>query len=214
MNYILTWITANWIETIGALLTLLFLYLQVTRNWTMWIVGILSGIFYVYLNFKVQLYALAGLCTYNVLVSIYGIYCWKFAKTKDKKELPFRFIDRKLTLRLIGISIVVFAFIAFILLKFTDIPNPLLNTGDLFSFVLDNLITTLSIIGAWMAAKKIVESWLVWIFVDPCNTALYLYKGMIPSMILYLIYSIFAIFGYFQWRKAAKSQNDTAHTTV
>ncbi|MDR0864629.1 MAG: nicotinamide riboside transporter PnuC [Candidatus Symbiothrix sp.] len=200
------WLNNNWIEITGALLTLVFLYLEVTRKWTMWIVGILSGLFYIYINFDAQLYALAGLCTYNVFVSIYGVYCWKFVKTKNNRDLPFSFISKKLALQLAGIGMVIFAMIAFILFRFTNIPNPFTANGELFPFILDNLITTLSIIATWMAAKKIVESWCLWLFVNPCNIALYLYKGMYPSTMLYVVFTIFSIVGYIQWRKAALQQ--------
>ncbi|MDR2683342.1 MAG: nicotinamide riboside transporter PnuC [Dysgonamonadaceae bacterium] len=203
MNCIFSWLVDNWIEVCGAILTLLFLYLEVTRKWTMWVIGILSGLFYVYINFHAQLYALAGLCTYNVAVSVYGIYCWKFAKTKSNENLPFNFITKALTGRLIVIGWIVFAVIAFILIRFTDIPSPWENGGTLFSFIFDNLITTLSILAAWMAARKIVESWYLWMFINPCTIALYVYKGMYPSTILYIIYAIFSVVGYIQWRKIA-----------
>jgi nicotinamide mononucleotide transporter len=200
------WINNNWIEFVGAILTLIFLYLEVTRQWTMWIIGVLSGLFYVYINFNAQLYALAGLCTYNVIVSLYGIYCWKFAKTKNNQDLPFIFISKPFVLKLSLIGIAVFASIAFILLRFTNIPNPLAENGELFPFILDNLITTLSILATWMAAKKIVESWYLWLVVNPCTIALYLYKGMYPSTILYIVFAIFSVVGYIQWRKVALQQ--------
>ncbi|KAA6301539.1 MAG: Nicotinamide riboside transporter PnuC [Candidatus Ordinivivax streblomastigis] len=199
------WMNNNWFEVVGAILTLFFLYLEVTRKWTMWVVGILSGLFYVYINFDAKLYALAGLCTYNVLVSIYGIYCWKFAKTKNNQNLPFVFISQKLTLQLIAIGIAVFAAIALFLIQFADI-QPFINSGTLFSFVFDNLIATLSVIAAWMAARKIVESWYLWMFINPCTIALYLYKEMYPSTILYVVYAIFSVIGYIQWRKTAMQQ--------
>jgi nicotinamide mononucleotide transporter len=200
------WLYNNWIEVTGALLTLVFLYLEVTRKWTMWVVGIASGLFYVYINFDMQLYALAGLRSYDVIVSFYGIYCWKFAKTKNNQELPFNFITKELTLRLFLIGIAVFAAIAFILIRFTDIENPSASSRSLYTFILDNLITTLSIIAAWMAAKKIVESWYIWLFVNPCTIALYIYKEMYPSVILYVIYTLFSILGYKQWRQTAIQQ--------
>jgi nicotinamide mononucleotide transporter len=203
MNCVFTWLTVNWIEITGALLTLIFLYLEVTRKWTMWLVGILSGLFYVFINFDAQLYALAGLCTYNVAVSVYGIYCWKFAKTKNNEELPFRFITRKLTMRLALIGLAVFAAIAWMLVQLTDIPRPWTDGAALFPFIFDNLITTLSILAAWMAARKIVESWYLWMFINPCTIALYIYKDMYPSTVLYVIYTLFSIVGYVQWRKIA-----------
>jgi nicotinamide mononucleotide transporter len=197
------WINNNWIEFVGAGLTLIFLYLEVTRKWTMWIIGVLSGLFYIYINFDAQLYALAGLSTYNVAISLYGIYCWKFAKTKNNEDLPFVFISKRLALKLSGIGIAVFAIIAFILLRFTNISDPWAENGEFFPFILDNFITTLSIIATWMAAKKIVESWYLWLIINPCTIVLYLYKSMYPSTILYVVYAIFSVVGFIQWRKAA-----------
>jgi nicotinamide mononucleotide transporter len=203
MNCICVWLIENWIEVCGALLTLVFLYLEVARKWTMWLVGMLSGLFYVYINFHEQLYALSGLRVYDVAVSMYGIYCWRFAKTKNNEDLPFRFISRKLTLRLVAVGTLVFAAIALLVVRFTDAPNPLQQTDTLFPFAFDTLIATLSILAAWMAARKIVESWYVWIFVNPCTIALYIYKGMYPSTLLYVVYAIFSVVGYLQWRKIA-----------
>jgi nicotinamide mononucleotide transporter len=200
------WLINNWIEVAGAFLTLVFLYLEVTRKWTMWLVGIISGFFYVYINFDAKLYALAGLCVYNVIVSCYGVYCWKFAKTRNNRDLPFCFITKKLTFQLLLTAIAVFAAIAFLLIQFSDIENPFTSAGTLFPFILDNLITTLSIIAAWMAARKIVESWYIWMFINPCTVVLYIHKELYPSTFLYVIYSIFSVVGYIQWRKTAIQQ--------
>ncbi|MDR0412745.1 MAG: nicotinamide riboside transporter PnuC [Dysgonamonadaceae bacterium] len=199
------WLDNNWIEVTGVLLTLVFLYLEVTRRWTMWIVGIISGLFYVYINFNAGLYALSGLRSYDVIVSIYGIYCWKVARANNR-ELPFRFITKKLTLRLLLAGSLVFPAIAFILIQFAGIENPLASAGSLYTFVLDTLIATLSALAVWMAAKKIVESWFLWLVVNPCTIALYVYMEMYPSVFLYLIYTTFSIVGYKQWRKAAIQQ--------
>jgi nicotinamide mononucleotide transporter len=200
------WLNNNWIEVVGAIFMLGFLYLEIMQKWTMWILGILSGLFYVYIYYDQQLYALSGLMSYNVLVAIYGIYCWKFAKTKENKDLPITYISKKLTVQLSLVSIAIFAFIAFILIQFTDIPNPIIHPEGLFSFVLDVFITTLSIVAAWMAAKKIIESWYLWLIVDPLNVALCAYKDMIPSVVLYALYTLAALIGYNQWRKVAVKQ--------
>jgi nicotinamide mononucleotide transporter len=200
------WLNNNWIEVVGAGMTLIFLYLEVTRKWTMWIVGIISGLFYVYINFDQQLYAMMGLRSYDVFVSIYGLYCWKFAKSKDNSALPFRFIDKTLTLKLIGIGIAVYAALWFIVIHFTDMPNPLTAGVNPVPFFIELLAVTLSILATWMAAKKIVESWYLWMIVNPCTITLYVFKGMYPSTILYIVFAIFSVIGYIQWRKIAIQQ--------
>jgi nicotinamide mononucleotide transporter len=169
----------------------------------MWIVGILSGLFYVYINFDQQLYAMMGLRSYEVFIAIYGLYCWKFAKTKDKQELPFRFINKTLTLRLIAIGIVVYAVLGFIVVRFTNVPNPFAENGEPFLFFIELFAVTLSILAVWMGAKKIVEMWYLWMVVNPCSIILYVYNMKYPSAILYLVFAIFSVVGYIQWRKVA-----------
>jgi nicotinamide mononucleotide transporter len=200
------WIYNNWIEVTGVIFTLIFLALEVLGKWTMWLVGIISAIFYIYINFDQKLYAIMGLNVYNASISLYGLYCWKFFRTENNRTLKFNFIGRKLILYLTITGIFIFGIIAFIIFRFTDIPNPFAEKNAFISFFLDSLITTLSIIATWMAAKKIVESWYLWMIVNPCTIALYFYKGMIPSTILYLVYAGFSIVGYLQWKKMAIQQ--------
>jgi nicotinamide mononucleotide transporter len=198
-----TWIINNWIETTGAILTLVFLYLEVTRKWTMWIVGIASGLFYVYINFSQQLYAMMGLRSYDVFVSLYGIYCWRFARSKKGEEMSFRFIDRRTTVALVAAGAAIYTAVGFIVLKFTDAPSPFAEDSRPELFFIELLTVTLSIIAVWMAARKIVESWYLWMVVNPCSIALYVMKGMYPSTALYVVYAVFSIVGYVQWRKTA-----------
>jgi nicotinamide mononucleotide transporter len=208
------WLINNWIEITGVVFTLIFLSLEVLGKWSMWIIGIISGLFYVWINCDAHLYALMGLSVFNTLISLYGLYCWKFAKTKDNKNLKFNFIEKKLALLLVLIGMAVFIAIAFILIQFTDTPNPFTKNGEPLPFILDSLITTLSIIAVWMAAKKIIESWYLWLFVNPCTILLYVYKEMYPSTALYIVYTFFSIVGYLQWKKLAIQQNDSINAKL
>jgi nicotinamide mononucleotide transporter len=205
MNW-MDWLLANWIEVLGAAFTLLFLALEVLRKWTMWVIGIISGLFYVYLNYDAALYAMMGLSLFNVIVAIYGLYCWRVAKTQDKKDLPFIFVKRRTAVGLTIAGVLLAETIGWLLIKYTNIAPPLSSVTAFFSFILDTLIATVSILASWMAARKMVESWYLWIFINPCNITVYLIKGMYPSSVLYLLFFIFSIVGYFQWRKAANKQ--------
>jgi nicotinamide mononucleotide transporter len=200
-DFIIDWLKINWIETAGAVLTLVFLYLEVTRRWSMWLVGIASGLFYVYINYSEHLYAMMGLRSYDVAVSLYGLYCWRFVRSKKGGELPFSFIKIKTAAVLAVIGIIVYAAISYTIINFTDTPDPFSANGQPAIFFIEILTVTLSIIAVWMAARKIVESWYLWMIVNPCSIAVYLIKGMYPSTILYLVYAIFSVVGYIQWRK-------------
>jgi nicotinamide mononucleotide transporter len=52
-----------------------------------------------------------------------------------------------------------------------------------------------------MLARKILEQWLVWIFVDAFSMGLFLYKGLLPTVILFAVYTVMAFIGYIEWKK-------------
>ena len=66
--------------------------------------------------------------------------------------------------------------------------------------VADAFTTALSIVAMWMLAQKYLEQWLLWIIVNVVSTALYFWKGLYPTAILFIVYVIVAVLGYFRWR--------------
>jgi nicotinamide mononucleotide transporter len=83
------------------------------------------------------------------------------------------------------------------LLHLTDSPVP----------YLDAVSTSLSIVATWMLARKILENWLLWIVADLISTGLYIYKGLWPTTVLFLVYTVLAVVGYFQWKRSLEVQN-------
>lgn len=84
-----------------------------------------------------------------------------------------------------------FVFIGYILERFTDSNVPWA----------DSLTTSLSIVAMWMLAKKYVEQWKVWIVADVACAALYIYKDLWFTSVLYGAYAVIAVFGYRKWLK-------------
>jgi len=187
----LEWISNNWIEVLGASFAFLYLILEVRQNWIMWIIGIISSSFYVYIFFQAHLFANMGMNVYYTIMSFYGLYCWKLAKRKEDKS-DFHFISAKLAIRLSLISILIFGLIYAILLHFpeSEVPIP------------DALVAALSIVATWMTAKKIVECWYPWIFVNFFAIGLYAYQELYPTAILYVFYGVLSIVGLIRWRKS------------
>jgi nicotinamide mononucleotide transporter len=186
------WINNNWIEITGAILALIYLFLEIKQKWTLWIAGIISSSFYVYIFFDAKLYAEMGLNLYYVVMSIYGLYCWKLAKAKDNPENEFHHIPLKTIIPLTFSAVFILGIISFVLIRFTDSPIP----------VPDALIAALSIIATWMVAKKMVECWHLWIFVNTFATGLYIYQKLYPTAVLFVCYSLLSIVGLIEWRKS------------
>jgi nicotinamide mononucleotide transporter len=115
---------------------------------------------------------------------------WK-RRNGEKEELPINRTPGRVLPRLLFIFIIIFIFIAWLLIKYTDSTVPLA----------DSCITALSIIAMWLLAKKYVEQWLVWMVVDAISCVLYIYKDLYFTSGLYGFYAVIAIFGYLKWKQ-------------
>ena len=189
----LHWFSENYIEVLGVVTSLIYLYFSVRQIIWLWPFGILSSALFIWIFFTSKFYADMGLQVYYLGISVYGWLYWIHGgnSAAGKGVLPVTRISRKMTGILFAIGIAIFLGIVVVLKYLTDSDVP---WGDGFT-------TAASIIATWMLARKILEHWIVWILVDAVAAALYFYKGLYPSTVLYIIYSTIAILGYFQWRK-------------
>jgi nicotinamide mononucleotide transporter len=85
----------------------------------------------------------------------------------------------------------------YVLDNYTDSPVP----------IADSLATSLSIVATWMMARKILEHWLVWIFVDAFSIGLFWYKDLLPTVFLFMVYTFMAIIGFKEWKKMFVAEN-------
>ncbi len=184
------------IEIVGAVIGLLYLYLEYGANKWLWPVGIIMPVVYVWIFFQSKFYADMGVNIYYFFASIYGWIYWTRHKQQQEEELPVTHIPRRHLLPLVAVGAALFAAIAFILVRYTDSPVPY---GDSFT-------TALSILGMWLLARKHVEQWLFWFMVNVVSSGLYLWKGLYPTSILFAIYSVISVFGYFKWKRMVEPQ--------
>lgn len=203
----LNWIQNNYIEILGALTGLIYLYLEIKQKIWLWPFGLITSALYVYIFFISKFYADMGLQFYYLAISIYGWWHWlyggkteKTEKKEKKDNLPVTRIDRKTAFLLAPITLFIFALIAFILVEFTDSPVPF---GDAFT-------TALSITATWMLARKIIDMWWLWMIVNAVSLGLYIYKGLYPTSLLFFFYFSMSIVGYLQWRKSLVMIGDRA----
>lgn len=192
MNTIFNYIQTNWIEITGVILSLIYLYLSIKQKVSLWFFGIVSSLFYIVVFFQTKFYADMSLQFYYVAISIYGWINWNRGKTGTGEELPIAKMTKRLWLILIVATLVIYCIYYLILAKFTDSTIP----------KSDALVGALSVIGTWMLSRKFLENWLVWIAADALCVGLYVYKGLFPTAILFVIYTAMAGIGYWQWKKS------------
>lgn len=186
------------LQIVGVILGLLYLWLEYKVNVWMWIVGILMPIVQGTLYYDKGLYADAAINVYYIFAGIYGLICWLYhAPSKSKRATAPHSIlkhDKKLIPYVIASYIVIHVAIYLLLVNFTNSTVP----------ICDSFTTALSIVALWMLSRKYTEQWLVWLVVDVVTVGLYIYKDIPVTASLYLLYSVLAIVGYREWNRLAK----------
>lgn len=185
------------IEIIGAAIGLIYLFLEYKANVWLWPAGIVMSLFYVVIFFHGKFYADAAVYLYYIGANTYGLLKWTQSKRQsltgdgnEAKELAITHVPANKILPIAATAIALWGLLYWILSTFTDSPVPL---GDAFT-------TAFSIVAMWMLAQKYLEQWLLWIIVNVVSTALYFWKGLYPTAILFIVYVIVAVLGYFRWR--------------
>ena len=191
----LEYLSNNWLEIVGTIIGFVYLWQEVKASIWLWLTGIVMPAIYTVVFYKSGLYADFGIQVYYIIAALYGFLFWKFGKKQDKPLLIVHTTARQGVI-LFLITILVFVPIYLFLTKFTDSTVPFY----------DSATTALSIVALWMLAKKHVEQWFVWIAVDAVSSALYFYKGIYFTAVLYAVYTVVAFYGYKKWNLMEKTQ--------
>ncbi len=187
--------TLDWLDIFTTILGLIYIWLEYRAHIALWVVGIIMPALDVILYWQHGLYGDAGMACYYTLAAFYGLYVWKFKKTRKKKEsLPIIYMPRRQYLPTIVFFFVAWGAIYYILTNWTDSTVP----------VLDSFTNAMSFVGLWALARKYLEQWLFWMVVDIVCTVLYIQKGIPFKACLYGLYVVIAIAGYYKWKGQAK----------
>jgi len=188
---VLQYIQANPIEISGFVLTVISIWLNTKQNPWGWGVGILSILCYIYVFASVWLLGDFLLNIYFFMTSIYGWYLWKFTK-KEEKYFPIS----RVSFSEVKILIIVGIISAFLLGKLlSSYPQAAVPYWDAET-------TAFSLVGQWLLMRKKIENWLVWIFVNLQYVAIFFYKDLIATSLLYVILTILAVKGWYEWKKS------------
>lgn len=190
------WHQLSWIEFWGVVTGLLCVALAAMNNIWNWPMAIISVILYIYIFYNSQLYADMGLQVYFLVVNIYGWYFWS-KHADDEVKTPVKLINRKEVLWSIAVIIVFTPLLGFTLIKLA----PILHYKPAAYPYLDSFCTAGSVVAQIFLARKVLQNWLIWIFVDIIYVGVYIVKNLEATAFMYGVYVIIALLGYLDWRK-------------
>ncbi|MHA4893667.1 nicotinamide riboside transporter PnuC [Pedobacter sp. PWIIR3] len=186
------------LEWFGVFTGILCVWLAAKNNIYNWPIAIVSVVIYIFIFLQSKLYADMGLQVYFLATNFYGWYFWSKRRNNPELSTPVT----QITLREILFSILgVIAFtgiIGLILHKQTDASFPFI----------DSFCTACSLIAQVFLARKVLQNWLIWIFVDVIYVGVYVSKDLYATAIMYALYIYIATVGYLDWRKIYREQGN------
>jgi len=186
------YIIDNRLEVLAFILSIAGVWFTAKEKVINWPIGIVACIVYTYLFYKDSLFGDAALNVFYVVIGFYGWYEWLYGG-KDKQALSISKAPIKTLLILVAITIpagIIFGLI-------------LTHTSSNVPY-LDGITTALSLAATWMQARKLIESWLLWIVTDLLYLAPYIIKQLYLTSVLYFIFALLAVYGYYLWKKELK----------
>ncbi|SKB70883.1 nicotinamide riboside transporter PnuC [Daejeonella lutea] len=184
------WIKSqNLLETAGVITGILCVYLAAKNKIWNWPFAIISVIIYIFIFWDAKLYADMGLQVYFLVMNFYGWYFW--SRKDASQTVPVSSITlREIVLSIFGI-VVFTAGLGFFLYKGTDASFPFI----------DSFCTACSLVAQIFLARKVMENWLIWIFVDIIYVGVYIVKDLHLTAGMYALYIYIAVMGYLEWRR-------------
>ena len=181
----------SWLEIVAFALSIQMVVLNMRVNAFAWPLAIVSSLMYFALFWNSKLYGDASLQIFFAVVALWGWWQWLRGTQADGAALRVRTLPARGRWWLLGALAFAWPATGWFLTTFTDTDVP---WWDAFP-------TAASVIGQWLLGRKYVENWLAWIVVNVVSVALFAYKGLWLTVVLYAIFIVMSVFGWRAWRR-------------
>ncbi len=164
-----------------------------------WPTGLVMVALYAWVFFHAKLYADVGLQIVYVFLQIYGWWSWTRGGA-GRTSLPVRRVRRREAAGWTLAAAVAWIALVWLLVAHTDARAPHVDAAQ----------TVLSLVATWLMAKKVLESWLLWIAVDVLSIGMYLSRDLHLTAGLYAVFLVLATLGWMAWSRSWKRADDAA----
>lgn len=182
----------HWFELVGAVLSILGVWLTTRRNILCWPVGLASVVVYGWVFVDAKLYSDALLQGAFAAFIIYGWIRWQQHMGGDGR-VEVASLARGAMLRHLAIGIVGAIVLGAGMRYGTDAALPWLDAA----------LAAFSLVAQFWQARRHVAAWWLWIAVDLIYIGIYIYKDLMITSALYIVFIALAVMGLRAWQRAA-----------
>jgi nicotinamide mononucleotide transporter len=187
----------SWAEVLGDLTGALCVWWAARENVWNWPIGNLNGALFLVLFVDAKLYADSILQVVFIVLGFYGWWQWTLGTGQLATELPVRRTTNQEWLLMVGAAVVAQACWTTWLAVHTDSPVPFWDAS----------VLVLSLVAVWGQARKLIESWYVWIVVDVISVPLYISRELRPTAVLYAAFGGLCVVGWRTWRRSMLTED-------
>ncbi|HEX3140090.1 MAG TPA: nicotinamide riboside transporter PnuC [Rhizobacter sp.] len=181
----------TWLEIAAFVIAIAMVVCNIRVNATGWPLAIVSSLMYFLLFWNSRLYGDAGLQIVFAVVAGWGWWQWLRGTQADGTALKVRSLSPRARWLMLGVLAIAWPGIGLFLKRYTDTDVP---WWDAFP-------TAASLIGQWLLGRKYVENWFTWVVVNAVSVALFAYKGLWLTVVLYLIFIAMSVVGWRAWQR-------------
>jgi nicotinamide mononucleotide transporter len=181
---------ASVLEYAAVVLGVLCVWLTVRQNIWCWPVGLAMVTLYIVIFFEAKLYSDMLLQVIYVFLQLYGWQSWLHGgPQRSQLEISRVPIARAGLWSIVAVTGT--GLLGGSMVRWTDASFPFL----------DAFTTVASLIAQWLMARKVLESWLVWILVDIVSIGIYWAKQLHLTAGLYVVFLVLASWGWREWQR-------------
>jgi len=185
----------NAIEAIAAALVVVNVALVAWRSIWNYPVAILAVAIYAVVFAEARLYSDMGLQGFFLVVNLYGWVNWARVKGETGEVIVERLGPAARGAWVAGIAVAALVW-GTGMHAFTDASYPWWDAG----------IAAASVAAQLLQARRVIESWWLWIAVDLASVPLYAVKSLWFTTALYVVLLVISVAGLIDWRRAAVRQ--------
>ena len=184
----------HWLELAGAVLSILGVWLTARRHILCWPVGLVSVLIYAAVFIDAKLYSDSLLQVAFASFLIYGWLRWR-RHLDDTGHVMIADLPRRHAMAHVLVGAVGALLLGGAMHFGTDAALPWLDAA----------LAAFSLVAQFWQARRHVAAWWLWIGVDLVYIGVYLYKELMITSVLYVVFIALAVFGLRAWQRAAAS---------
>jgi nicotinamide mononucleotide transporter len=186
----------TWLEVLAFVLALANIACNVFEIHWGWPLTIVASLLYAWLFYASKLYGEAGVNLFFAITAVWGWWQWlRGHRANSDAPLQIGQLDRRGWRWSLGGYAVLWLVFVVLLHSITDSDVPWA----------DGFVTAGSVVGTVLLGRKFIENWPLWLLVNAASVALFAYRGLQLTVILYVIFFLLAIWGWLGWKKRMAS---------